>query len=231
MEKESFVFYKSFFEAIRKLKAADKVKVYDAICELALEEKDSELTGMADIVFTLIRPQIKANNQKFKNGLKGAESGKKGGKPKKAENPTGVIEENPTGVIENNKEETPQGLLKKTPNVNVLNVNVNENENVNVNEKKKAPTGLKKKQAFSPPSLTEVKSYCSERENNVDPQGFIDFYEAKGWMIGKNKMKDWKAAVRTWERKEREDSGGRTTDGSVKQNQTPWDELLHTEYI
>lgn len=229
MEKESFVFYKSFFEAIRKLKAADKVKVYDAICELALEEKDSELTGMADIVFTLIRPQIKANNQKFKNGLKGAESGKKGGRPKKAETLTVGIEEKPTGGIENNKEETPQGLLKKTPNVNVL--NVNENVNVNVNDKKKAPTGLKKKQAFSPPSLTEVKSYCSERENNVDPQGFIDFYEAKGWMIGKNKMKDWKAAVRTWERKEREDSGGRTTDGRVKQNQTPWDELLHTEYI
>ena len=223
MGKESFVFYKSFFEAIRKLKAADKVKVYDAICELALEEKDSELTGMADIVFTLIRPQIKANNQKFKNGLKGAESGKKGGRPKK--------EENPTGVIANDEEKTPQGLLKKTPNVNVLNVNVNENENVNVNDKKKAPTGLKKKQAFSPPSLTEVKSYCSERGNNIDPQGFIDFYEAKGWMIGKNKMKDWKAAVRTWERKEREDSGGRTTDGGVKQNQTPWDELLHTEYI
>ena len=223
MGKESFVFYKSFFEAIRKLKAADKVKVYDAICELALEEKDSELTGMADIVFTLIRPQIKANNQKFKNGLKGAESGKKGGRPKK--------EENPTGVIANDEEKTPQGLLKKTPNVNVLNVNVNENENVNVNDKKKAPTGLKKKQAFSPPSLTEVKSYCSERGNNIDPQGFIDFYEAKGWMIGKNKMKDWKAAVRTWERKEREDSGGRTTDGSVKQNQPPWDELLHTEYI
>ena len=222
MEKESFVFYKSFFEAIRKLKAAEKVKVYDAICELALEEKDSELTGMADIVFTLIRPQIKANNQKFKNGLKGAESGKKGGRPKK--------EENPTGVIANDEEKTPQGLSQKT--ANVLNVNVlNENVNVNENDKKKAPTGLKKKQAFSPPSLTEVKSYCSERENNVDPQGFIDFYEAKGWMIGKNKMKDWKAAVRTWERKEREDSGGRTTDGSVKQNQTPWDELLHTEYI
>lgn len=222
MEKESFVFYKSFFEAIRKLKAAEKVKVYDAICELALEEKDSELTGMADIVFTLIRPQIKANNQKFKNGLKGAESGKKGGRPKK--------EENPTGVIANDEEKTPQGLSQKT--ANVLNVNVlNENVNVNENDKKKAPTGLKKKQAFSPPSLTEVKNYCSERGNGIDPQGFIDFYEAKGWMIGKNKMKDWKAAVRTWERKEREDSGGRTTDGSIEQNQTPWDELLHTEYI
>lgn len=55
---------------------------------------------------------------------------------------------------------------------------------------------------FTPPALEEVKAYCSERGNRIDPQTFIDFYESKGWMIGKNKMKDWKAAVRTWERKE-----------------------------
>ena len=55
---------------------------------------------------------------------------------------------------------------------------------------------------FAPPSIEEVRSYCSERHNNVDAQRFIDFYEAKGWMVGKNKMKDWKACVRTWERRE-----------------------------
>ena len=53
---------------------------------------------------------------------------------------------------------------------------------------------------FTPPTLQEVTDYCSERNNNVDPQAFIDFYSSKGWMIGKNKMKDWKACVRTWER-------------------------------
>ena len=53
---------------------------------------------------------------------------------------------------------------------------------------------------FTPPTLAEVKAYCEERGNNVDPERFIDFYESKGWMIGKNKMKDWKAAVRTWEK-------------------------------
>ena len=42
------------------------------------------------------------------------------------------------------------------------------------------------------------------RHNNVDPEKFVDFYAAKGWMIGKNKMKDWKAAVRTWEKCEKE---------------------------
>ena len=51
-----------------------------------------------------------------------------------------------------------------------------------------------------PPSLEQVTAYCKERHNNVDPQTFIDFYESKGWMVGKNKMKDWKACVRTWEK-------------------------------
>jgi len=54
---------------------------------------------------------------------------------------------------------------------------------------------------FIPPTLEEVISYCKERNNSVDPQKWYDFYSAKGWMIGKNKMKDWKAAVRTWERR------------------------------
>jgi len=53
---------------------------------------------------------------------------------------------------------------------------------------------------FIPPSLEEVSEYCTKRNRGVDPQRFIDFYEAKGWMIGKNKMKSWQAAVRTWER-------------------------------
>lgn len=54
---------------------------------------------------------------------------------------------------------------------------------------------------FIVPSLQEVSAYCQERNNNVDSQKFFDFYESKGWMVGKNKMKDWKAAVRTWEDK------------------------------
>lgn len=52
---------------------------------------------------------------------------------------------------------------------------------------------------FIKPLLEEITNYCLERKNNVDPIKWFNFYEAKGWMIGKNKMKDWKAAVRTWE--------------------------------
>lgn len=56
-----------------------------------------------------------------------------------------------------------------------------------------------KKKRFAPPTLEEVKAYCKERGNGVDPQHFFDYYTANGWKVGKNSMKDWKAAIRSWE--------------------------------
>lgn len=52
---------------------------------------------------------------------------------------------------------------------------------------------------FTPPTLSEVQAYCQERGKGVDPERWFNYYTANGWMVGKNKMKDWKAAVRTWE--------------------------------
>jgi hypothetical protein len=61
-------------------------------------------------------------------------------------------------------------------------------------------TTEQKRKRFVPPTLEEVRSYCQERKNNVNPEKFFDHYTSNGWMVGRNKMKDWKAAVRTWER-------------------------------
>lgn len=55
---------------------------------------------------------------------------------------------------------------------------------------------------FVIPTILEIKNYCLEIKNNVDAEKFFNFYESKGWMVGKNKMKDWKACIRTWESKE-----------------------------
>ena len=57
-----------------------------------------------------------------------------------------------------------------------------------------------KAERFVPPDVNQVQEYCDNRNNGIDAQAFVDFYTSKGWMVGKNKMKDWKAAVRTWER-------------------------------
>ena len=79
---------------------------------------------------------------------------------------------------------------------------VNENENVNINTisstEKDSTRGDKPR--FAPPALDDVKAYCAERKNTVDAEHWYSYYEANGWMVGRNKMKDWKASVRTWEK-------------------------------
>jgi hypothetical protein len=58
----------------------------------------------------------------------------------------------------------------------------------------------KPKKRFVKPTLAEVQAYCRERNNNVDPESFIAYYESNGWKVGKNPMKNWKSAIVTWER-------------------------------
>jgi hypothetical protein len=64
-------------------------------------------------------------------------------------------------------------------------------------EKTKGP----KASRFRPPSLSEVTEYCNQRGNSVDPGAFVAYYESNGWRVGRNKMRDWQAAVRTWEQR------------------------------
>lgn len=61
---------------------------------------------------------------------------------------------------------------------------------------------------FTPPTVEDVRAYCLERGNQVDPERFVDYYTANGWKVGKNPMKDWKAAVRTWERDDKKKETG-----------------------
>nr|DAE47108.1 MAG TPA: Replication initiator A family protein [Caudoviricetes sp.] len=96
---------------------------------------------------------------------------------------------------------------------NSVGKNVGKNVSCDVNlykskSKSKKKENIKEKTTrFLPPTFDDVKAYCIERKNNIDPQRFIDFYTAKNWMIGKNKMKDWRAAVRTWEQRDNQKGG------------------------
>ena len=73
------------------------------------------------------------------------------------------------------------------------------NQNTNQKDQPSVSVSVTKKNKFIIPNVDDVILYCTERANSVNPQSFIDHYTANGWMVGKNKMKDWKAAVRTWE--------------------------------
>ena len=82
-----------------------------------------------------------------------------------------------------------------------------------------------KRQRFSPPTVDEVAAYCKERGNKVDPNRFVDFYASKGWKVGQNPMKDWKAAVRTWEQRDEHpaQAPGKVV-SAARYDQRPYDE-------
>ena len=88
-------------------------------------------------------------------------------------------------------------LKKFEPTVknNFKDININDN-NINNNKKENI-----KRKIFKKPTIEEINEYCKERNNGIDAEAFYDFYESKDWYVGKNKMKDWKAGVRTWEKR------------------------------
>lgn len=118
--RDSFVFYKSFAEAIQNLSKSDRLRIYDGIVIYALYGEEPQLTGAAAGMFSLIKPQLDANNRKYENG-------KRGGRPARSEQ---VENDNQTETKEEPNDN--QTETKPKPNVNV-NVNVNENVNENVN--------------------------------------------------------------------------------------------------
>ena len=125
MDRDSFVFYRSFAEAIDDLPDDQQLMIYRAIKEFSLNGTEIELYGMAKSFWKLIKPQLLVNNRRYNNGTKGAEHGKLGGRPKKEElpiplddnenNPCEVISENPIGVIDENPNETPYGVISGNP--------------------------------------------------------------------------------------------------------------------
>lgn len=157
-QRDSFIFYRSYKQGIKRLKKEEQFKILWAIINRSLgDEVDDELTGITQGMFDLIIPQIEANHKKYLAGLKGAEYGKLGGRPRKQNTPEREpsVRESETDQYENgskNGEElsdeenlfglcdanyNPIGVFGdnaiKTPNVNV-NDNVNENVNANVND-------------------------------------------------------------------------------------------------
>ena len=179
---DAFLFYRSYRESLNGMTQKDQLATLLAIIDYALYGVEPDLRGkMPAAVFTVTRPIIDANNAKRK-------AGKKGGRPKKKTN----------GFL---KDET-IGLQSEKPDP-FNNIETRNEKHRNETDTPLNPPKGGKRERFMPPSVEEVTEYVKQRGSRVDPQGFIDFYEAKGWMIGKTPMKDWKAACRnaeSWER-------------------------------
>lgn len=181
MERTQFTFYESFFRAISRIKkAADRAAAYDAICAYALYGTEPDMDALPDaaaIAFELSRPNLDASKRK-------AENGKKGGESKQVESKAEANQKQTEAKLKQtaSKKEKEREKEKEIENECYITPN--------------PPNGR-----FVPPTVEEVAQYCRQRGSSVDPQQFVDHYTANGWKVGgRGAMKDWQAAVRTWEK-------------------------------
>jgi hypothetical protein len=214
---ESITIYRNMVDSVRNLDQTDFQPIVMAIFDFALDGKEPEnLTPMQYAVFNMTRVNIEKSNERRRSK---AEYERKRRERKKAEREalksnsvdnawTSVDNESKCVDVRYDKEKEKEKVKVK--------------EKVKENEKEKEKEKVKEKESknnsnniymcgekispqtprknFVKPTVEEVREYCLERKNNVNPEKFVDFYESKDWYIGKNKMKDWRAAVRTWER-------------------------------
>ena len=145
-----------------------------------------------------------------------------------------VYQENPSAVVDTKSyTESDTQSDSNSDTLQTLrghSIATNKNDKNDKNDKKTEEKNyIAPKRRFVRPTLEEVQAYCQQRGNNVDAERFCDFYEMKGWKVGREIMKDWKAAVRTWEKNDndrRGSSGGsRGNGGSRGPGGYDWDNL------
>lgn len=154
---------------------------------IALFERQQHGTPMPDFGNTPLGIYAQMIEPTIKRRIDGSRGGKKGTSHALMQDTSKVPMQVPTQVP---MQDTSEARREEKSIYNTLS-----NERVN------ARTRTREKK-FVPPTLEEVKAYCLERGNKIDAQRFYDHYTANGWMVGRNRMKDWKAAVRNWEKSE-----------------------------
>lgn len=192
--KKSFVLYCDLIHTVKKLTDEQAGNLFKHILKYVNDENPEADNIITEITFEPIKQQFKRDLIAWEQVKeKRAEAGRASAEARKLLKDVEQNQQVLTSV-----ESVEQNPTKSTVNVND-NVNVNVNDNVIIKEEVKSDKPITHTSKFIIPTIDEIKEYCLERNNRVDATKFYNFYESKGWLIGKNKMKDWKAAVRNWE--------------------------------
>ena len=202
MERKQFTWYRSYYDALKELPAEEFRDIVLAVCAYALDGEEPELSGVARAIFTLIRPTLEVGRSKAENRSRAEQTSisaeQTGNSPEQTKNKP--------EQTQNKRKQTgnkPEQTRNKPEQTRKEKEKEKEREKESETESYCSPPPPSGPKRFVPPTLAEVQSYVAQRQSPVDPQGFIDFYASKGWMVGKTPMKDWKAACRnaeTWER-------------------------------
>lgn len=177
---DKFSFFKSYYEAAKDLPADVYKESMNALFAYVFEGKEPEgLSPYANMFFTLVKPYADKTVKLSEGGAKGGASHKQA-----SVKPVESLDEAST----------------KPEPTEIRNKNIEDRKENKEDIKEKHPTGVKRKRApFVKPTLDEVRAYCLERGNSVNAEAWMAHYESNGWKVGNSPMKDWKAAVRTWE--------------------------------
>lgn len=174
-------------ELVRQLAPETAVNVLLACWDyLETGERPATLSPIESVAFASFMPDMEEAWSRY---LVRVSSGAQGGRPKKDEKPYGSI--CPHTVPYGTEEETEVDSLLS-------------------NDNRESGAGKPPKRTrFVPPDVEEVRAYCLERRNGIDADAFVDYHQARGWKLaGGQSMKDWRATVRTWERREKQQRGG-----------------------
>ena len=194
MAREFFKVFNSYLESIEPLTSEERGELFTALLTYHITGQVPELNGGAKYLFPTFKQNMDRDIIAYENLVRRArENGKKGGRPKKSE-----VREEDTVITEKTES------LFWEPNERQDKDNDKDNDKDKDKDKDdlSLKESVKRKHAprFSPPTLKEIKDYCLEAGLHTDPEEFYDYYTSNGWMVSKNRMQNWQAALRRWER-------------------------------
>lgn len=192
-QRKSFVYYNDWAQQLLTLPDELRLKIDDAVKRFVLYGEEPTDEQVLYSMFGLMRCQLQRDAQQYEAVCaKRAEAGSKGGKQKVAN--------------QANATNCKQKVANQADNNN-------DNNNDNKIDNNRATPKPQTAKRFSPPSIVDVDSYIKEMGYaNVDAQQFCDYYNSIGWMVGKSPMKDWRSAVRNWERRAKTNNPLKTQD-------------------
>lgn len=231
MDRSQYTFYESFYKAAKSIKSKSvRCDLYDMICRYALYGEEPDIEKLPDAVamaYELIKPTLNASRRKAENGKRGGASKIVDSKPKQTQSKPKQTEANDKqgetasekeNEIEKEKENEieieNECYIYRAPRLDP------ESKPKGIEQAAKPPRAR-----FIAPDVDSVREYCQENGFSVDPERFVDYYTANGWYAGKLPMKDWKAAVRNWERMQEQMPSRRKRPSSSAERELDEDEL------
>ena len=195
--RDSIVFYDNWGRLLLDLPESQRLELIDMVFNYSFNdiERESDDTTV-NAIFNMIREKLDEDADKYEAAKHRKSYGGKKGMESRWHNKV---------ITNDNYVITRHNIVKDsiTPITDTVTDTVTVTDIEKESIKEKDNTVIRRR--FAPPSLQEVTDYVNSKGYSVDPQAFIDFYESKGWMIGKNKMKSWQSAVGTWERRQKKD--------------------------